>query len=143
MNRAIFWRLALLMWAGNGASNTEVAPMLVVTVENLRSTHGVVIVSLYDSEERFLENAIQKRFAPIEPDKTATVRFESIQQGSYAFTVIHDENNNGTIDRNFLGIPREAYAFSNNAKARFAPPSFDEAQFLIVDGTNEHRVHLQ
>lgn len=55
--------------------------------------------------------------------------FEDIPPGTYALAVIHDENMNGVLDTNALGIPREGYGFSNDARAWFGPPSFADASF--------------
>jgi uncharacterized protein (DUF2141 family) len=50
--------------------------------------------------------------------------------GAYALSVIHDENGNGRLDTR-LGIPREGFAFSNNPRIWFGPPSFESARFLL------------
>ena len=60
--------------------------------------------------------------------------FEDIPPGTYALVVLHDENMNGKLDTNWLGIPKEDYGFSNNAKASLGPPSFSAASFTY-DGT--------
>ena len=52
--------------------------------------------------------------------------------------LFHDENENGELDTGFLGIPKEDYAFSNNASGVFGPPSYDKAKFeLTADLTVE------
>jgi uncharacterized protein (DUF2141 family) len=43
--------------------------------------------------------------------------FEAIPPGTYALAVIHDENSNGKLDTDLLGIPTEGYGFSNDARA--------------------------
>jgi len=42
--------------------------------------------------------------------------FEDIPPGTYALVVIHDENMNGKLDTNWVGIPKEGYGFSNDVK---------------------------
>lgn len=49
--------------------------------------------------------------------------------------VVHDENTNGKLDTNWIGIPAEGYGFSNDAKALLGAPSFSDASFLY-DGQN-------
>src|SRR5581483_9984203 len=61
--------------------------------------------------------------------------FEDIPPGTYAMAVIHDENMNGKLDTNWLGIPTEGYGFSNDAKALLGAPSFSAASFQY-DGRN-------
>ncbi|MBD3223321.1 MAG: DUF2141 domain-containing protein, partial [Caldithrix sp.] len=62
---------------------------------------------------------------------SVTIRFKDIAYGSYAVSLIHDENENMELDSNWLGIPKEGIAFSNNVKGRFGPPSFNEAKFEL------------
>jgi uncharacterized protein (DUF2141 family) len=61
--------------------------------------------------------------------------FMDIPPGTYAMVVIHDENMNGKLDTNALGIPREGYGFSNDAKKWLGTPAFSAASFLY-DGQN-------
>jgi uncharacterized protein (DUF2141 family) len=68
-------------------------------------------------------------------DTKARCDFEDIPPGTYALAVIHDENMNGKLDTNMLGIPTEGYGFSNNAKALLGTPSFSAASFPY-DGRN-------
>ena len=53
-----------------------------------------------------------------------------IPPGTYAIGVYIDENENEKLDTNFLGIPKEQYGFSNNAKA-FGIPKFEAASFVL------------
>ncbi len=55
--------------------------------------------------------------------------FEDIPPGTYALAVIHDENMNGKLDTNWLGVPKEGYGFSNDVKAVRGAPSFSDASF--------------
>ena len=44
---------------------------------------------------------------------------------------MHDENGNGELDANFVGIPREPWAFSNNARGNFGPPTWEDTKFEL------------
>ena len=46
--------------------------------------------------------------------------------GQYAVIVMHDENDNGKFDMNFMGIPAEGYGYSNNPRV-MRKATFDEA----------------
>jgi uncharacterized protein (DUF2141 family) len=59
--------------------------------------------------------------------------FIGLTYGEYAIAIYHDENENGELDRNFLGIPSENYMFSNYATGNFGPPSFEDAKFILID----------
>ena len=57
--------------------------------------------------------------------------FSNLPPGAYAVAVYHDENGNGRLDTNLLGLPTERYGFSNNARRiLFFPPSF-AARFTV------------
>jgi len=64
-------------------------------------------------------------------NRTVQVRLDSLNYGVYAIRVFHDENSNGKLDLNFLGIPLEEYGYSNNVSAWFGPPSWEKAQFIF------------
>jgi len=68
-------------------------------------------------------------------DAQARCDFEDIPLGAYALAVVHDENMNGKLDTNWLGIPTEGYGFSNEAKALLGAPSFSATRFPY-DGEN-------
>jgi uncharacterized protein (DUF2141 family) len=68
-------------------------------------------------------------------DTQARCDFVSIPPGTYALAVIHDENRNGKLDTNWLGIPTEGYGFSNEAKALLGAPSFSAAKVRYDGGT--------
>ena len=68
-------------------------------------------------------------------DAQARFDFLDIPPGTYALAVIHDENMDGKLDTNWLGVPREGYGFSNDAKALLGTPSFSAATFQYDGGT--------
>ena len=58
--------------------------------------------------------------------------------GEYAVTLFVDFNGNKKLDKNFLGIPKEQYGFSNNVMGRMSPPTFDQAKFAIAGPTTQN-----
>lgn len=64
-------------------------------------------------------------------NKQVTVVIDTLLFGEYAVRVFHDENKNGEIDTNILGIPTEDYGYSNDASGWFGPPSWDKAKFIF------------
>ncbi|MCW8804954.1 MAG: DUF2141 domain-containing protein, partial [Ignavibacteriaceae bacterium] len=64
-------------------------------------------------------------------NKEVIVVIDSLKYGEYAVRVFHDENKNGKIDSNFLGIPTEDYGYSNDASGWFGPPSWEKAKFIF------------
>lgn len=119
----------------------SVAPLLaqsqlVVVVQGLKNTNGTVRIGLFDNEKDFLKKAVIGKVALIE-GKDVTVVFSDVKPGTYAISVIHDENGNGILDTNGIGIPKEGFGFGNNAMGVVGPPSFNKASITI----GNERVH--
>ena len=75
-------------------------------------------------------------------DKEAVCEFSGIALGTYAVSVFHDENSNGKLDTNFMGIPREGVGASNDAKGHLGPPKFDAAAFRFPGGRLEMKITI-
>lgn len=104
---------------------------LKITVTRLQNNSGVVLVSLFKDGNGFPDDPA-KAFAKQKgyiADKSSTVIFKDVPPGNYAVAILHDANSNQKMDKNFLGIPKEGYGFSNNASAAFGPPSYRKASF--------------
>ncbi len=65
-----------------------------------------------------------------------------IPPGRYAVVVIHDENMNHKLDRNFLGIPKEGFGFANNPRVLLTAPSFRAASIQVGCPVTQIQIHL-
>lgn len=63
---------------------------------------------------------------------TRTCVFSGIAPGTYAVALFHDENGNGKLDTNFLGIPREGVGVSNNKMRTLGPPTWEDSKFVLA-----------
>jgi uncharacterized protein (DUF2141 family) len=90
----------------------------------------------------WLKKAVQAKKATIR-DGEAECVFSSVMPDVYALSAIHDENDNGRLDTNFLGIPTESWCTSRDAKAFFGPPSFDDAKFRYAGSVLRLRSSLE
>lgn len=107
-----------------------------VEVGGMRNNNGQIICALYSSADGFPKKS-EKAIAHVNSaisDKQAVCEFLGIAPGTYAVSVFHDENSNGKLDTNFMGIPREGVGASNDAKGHLGPPKFDAAAFLFSGG---------
>jgi uncharacterized protein (DUF2141 family) len=112
---------------------------LTVNVSGLRSNKGTLYISLYNSKEGYPKThtkAFRLSYGTIANGK-CTVSFDAIPKGLYAIACYHDENSNGKLDTNFLGIPKEGTGASNNAKGFMGPASFADAQFQVTGTTTQ------
>jgi uncharacterized protein (DUF2141 family) len=115
---------------------------LTVTVENLRSNNGQVALCVFSAESSLPAlfpdcgkgKAVQIAKAPPLANK-AIFLFKGLRDGTYAVAMVHDENGNGELDTNILGIPVEGLGVSNNPRL-MGKPSFAEAQFTIKGNTS-------
>ena len=105
-----------------------------IKVTDIKSQKGLIRIGLFTNEKDYLKNtAIGK---VVKPDGSEIiVVFENLEPGDYALSVVHDENENGKLDSNALGIPKEGFAFGNNAMGKFGPPTFEKAK-MKVEGQN-------
>ncbi len=135
--------MTLAMLLTSLAAHAADAPVT-VNVDGFRTRTGVVLVSVYSSGEGFPmegDKALLTTSIPVEPGACSTTL--QLPLGRYAVALVHDEDADGELDTNFLGIPREGLGASNNAKGFFGPPSFDDAGFDVTAGGVTQRITLQ
>ncbi|OYY67124.1 MAG: hypothetical protein B7Y49_00445 [Sphingomonas sp. 28-62-11] len=104
---------------------------IVMQVDALKTGAGLVYCDLYNTEKGF-PNKPERAIARVKvkpTGKKADCVFRDVKEGRYAVALWHDVDDDGKLDTNFLGIPREPVGSSNNAKGRFGPPKFRDAAF--------------
>ena len=109
---------------------------IVVKVENLRNLNqGELTVALYQKVDRVeldLAKAYKIKSVPVNQSKL-TVSFEALNHGDYAIAILHDMDKDKKMDTNWLGIPREDLAISNNTKGGpFGGPKWDDAKVSLT-----------
>ncbi len=113
-----------------------------VEVTGLKSDQGDVIVALYNSPKGYTDHPYKTYYANINNDKCEWV-MKGLPRGEYAVILVHDENGNHHMDKNFLGMPKEPYAFSNNVKAHLHAPPFSDTKFLVDNGETLVKITLE
>lgn len=115
-----------------GQSDDQAGNRLTIRVVGLHSSKGSLAVALFDSEPRFDSRSepFASAFVPIH-GASCEWTVESVPPGDYVAALYHDRNGNGRLDKTTLGMPKEPYGFSNNARAKFGPPAFDRAKFTV------------
>ena len=139
---------AVLVFANPAAAlaQSSSCPGIHVNILNIRNSTGTIACALFESPDgfpiEFLHYATNIMVIKIR-DAQARCDFLSIPPGTYALGVVHDENMNGKLDTKWLGIPREGYGFSNDAKAFLSAPSFSKASFPYGGQDMELTIKLQ
>ena len=103
---------------------------LTLIIDNLESPTAIIHVSLYGSKNKFPDPLGQlKKYQFKSTGKKITAHITDLPFGEYAIAIYQDENNNGKIDKNLLGVPTEHYAFSNNYKPTVRAPKYENCKF--------------
>ena len=119
------------------ACGTAVAADVIVKVSGANSTQGQVRCALFEKGAAFSMDTTGTKQVWLAADSGALVcKFSDVAPGTYAVSVGHDINGNKKVDTNFLGIPKEGWAVSNNVVRKLIAPRFDEAQFVVKEGSN-------
>jgi len=122
--------LSLLVFHSSRKDNIQ-NTQLQVDVNGFKNNNGLVILAVFDSKDGFpmkVEKSM-KRFKSTIKNGTSSFKISDLMAGEYAFAIIHDENANSKLDLNFLGIPKEGVAASNNATGFLSPPKYKDAKF--------------
>lgn len=117
---------------------------LSVDLSGLRNNKGTLFLCL---------SAVPKHFPDCSKDpaaKTLTVPtakadklvFDGVAAGTYALSIMHDENGNAKLDTT-LGLPREGFGFSRNPVVRFGPPKFKDVRFVKPAGAHSVPVKMK
>jgi len=114
---------------------------LTIVVEGAENDKGKIFIALSPDESDYKkkDDAFKEAEVGI-ANGTATHTF-SLPTGTYAVKVFHDENNNGELDTNFIGIPKEAVGFSNNPSL-MGMPSFNKVSFQL-NGEKTVKINLK
>lgn len=124
-------RLSTLLLVITIGMASSFAGDLQVTITNVPAVPSRMFVALYDSAESMSTNKpAMTRIVDVNGNQTVVI-FPALAAGTYAFVAFADENANGKLDTNFIGMPTERYGFSNNVMGLIGPPSFDAASVLV------------
>lgn len=111
---------------------SAVRSTITVRVSTFRSLKGSLRCRLYSRPEGFPGKPPfdAQQSVPVNA-KTASCVFAGVSPGTYAVALFHDENDDGKLETNFLGIPREGVGVSNNKLRSLGPPRWEDAKFAL------------
>jgi len=140
--------IVAVLIAAPAAAQTAAAPaptpdLGTITFEmtGFESESGSVLCAVFDSKQGWLKDAVGGVVAPIE-DGRAVCTFENLAPGDYGIVAHHDRDDDGKMKK-LMGIPREPYCFSRNARGRIGPPSFAKASFHHDGGITVQHARLK
>lgn len=112
----------------------ELPGILIIEITGLKEASGDVYIAVFNSDETFLgDEPVQARKVVIADALDGDVVSTELElpMGDYAFSAFHDKDGDGELDTNFVGMPKEPIAMSNNAVGKFGPPDYDDAVFTL------------
>lgn len=142
MTRSLLLSLALCACAA-GRASADPAPaqaasaraaagtaQLTIEMSGFRNDRGFAAVALFTSSAGFpdkADKAARRIEVAIKGGKASAV-VRGLPAGTYAVAVLHDEDRNHKMKTGLMGIPKEGYGASRDARGRFGPPTFDDAR---------------
>jgi uncharacterized protein (DUF2141 family) len=126
----------VFMGAVGIAWSEELGAEVAVEVGPLKNLKGVLRCQVFTGPEGFPK---EKKNAVARDDQTpksntVVCRFPGLKPGTYAVSVLHDEDADGEMNTNFVGIPEEGYGVSNNKLPSMSAPKFEDARFTLTAG---------
>lgn len=105
-----------------------------VTIEvlDVTRTEGHMVLTVYEGKKNWLKRGQLVTKVPVDEQGTVLISVE-LPPGEYAFHAYQDLDDNGEMKSNFIGIPKEPTAVSNNAKGKFGPPKYKDAKVAVGD----------
>ena len=117
---------------------------IVIRITGLSSEQAPVRVAVFNSEEGWLDDATAVYKTVLDGEgREREWRIRNVRYGEYAAAVFQDENRDGKLNRNFVGIPKEPYGFSRDARGAFGPARWKDAKFVVTTATKELQIKLK
>jgi len=128
--RLIYLVVAFCLLGGGAFADT-----LSMNIDNIQSDSGKIMISVGDATA--FDGKGPYALQIIVPARVGSVSFstDALPAGTWAARVMHDANNNNEMDSNMVGMPKEPWGMSNNARGNFGPPTFADARFEMKGDT--------
>ncbi len=142
-------RLKLLIFTvlclGAGVFANTNAQTVQMRIEGIRNSKGNIQLGIFTNQEQFRkeEPVIEKVFSKRNMRAgVLVVRFE-LEHGNYGIAVLDDENKDGDMNYNFIGVPREGFGFSNFVSSGMTKPRYSDFSFDVKPGLNKVEVKMR
>jgi uncharacterized protein (DUF2141 family) len=127
--------------ATDDTCNTSVALLgqkpLILIINNLASPNSPINVVVYQAANKFLSKTDRfKKYKYNSDSSTFIAQINNLSYGEFAIATYQDVNKDGVCNRNFMGVPKEPYGFSNDFKPTIKPPKFKDCQFTYNENAD-------
>jgi uncharacterized protein (DUF2141 family) len=132
------------------SSNCSLAPQvqkdqnLILTATFDGAPNGKLYVAVFDSEKAWPDagKAVKKMSFEVDKKSAGTFDLGKLPAGQYGISCFLDENKNGKLDQNWIGVPTEAYGFSKNVWPKYRPANWNEVVFKTTGDGHTEQVKL-
>ena len=127
-------QVLVLVFALQPALAEDLTGILMVEISGLQNASGNVYIAVYDSDSSWLsdDTVLNHQVAIADALDGDLVRVELLLPlGDYALSVFYDQDGDGELKTNFIGMPKEPIGLSNNVVAKFGPPDYADAVFSL------------
>lgn len=124
------------------ATSVAHAADMTIDVAGLKNANGKVMVAVFDSADHFLKQPLRTGTVDAQAG-TVRMVLTGLPPGDYAISLFHDQNGNGKLDKNLVGMPIEPYGFSNDAAGAYGPPTFQQSVTHLAAAGNVLKVSLR
>ena len=138
MTNLLFLRVFALLFVLGTAVPALAQCRLEIRISGFRKRTGQVYLGLYRQQEGFpgtVSRAFLHEQMAVPASGDAVFRLSEVPAGTYAVSVFDDEDGNGKMKTNWLGIPLEGVGVSNNVRSHFGPPHFRDAAVQLSRDT--------
>lgn len=105
---------------------------VILIIEGVKETKGDMKIAIYNNAEDYSKSENYFLYEDIAvTTKDFEYMFQNIPHGTYVISVFHDLDTNDKLNTNWIGMPKEPFGFSNDAKGRMGPPKFEDASFKV------------
>lgn len=117
---------------------------LVVKVDGLKTIKGELVVKLFRKEDDLFGEPFLQQVRTV-TELIARVEFTGVPYSNYTVFAFHDENNNGTLDHNWMHFPDESMGWSNQWHFGLftGMPTFDKTKFVFSRETPSITISLK
>ncbi len=142
MIKTVFIFYFLLIPFGNAITinikKTSVPIVISVTIKDIKTPNGQILMGIYKDDVSFDKEIAYKKVQAFKTKiSNGTLMVEvKLEPGKYGISLMDDENFNGKMDYNFIGIPKEGFGFSNYYHSGLTKPKLNSFAFDVIENKN-------
>ncbi len=123
--------LIIVLLLNTFISRGQQSGIIHLNIQNIENEKGTLRIGLFKESDKFLDEASWSQDIVVNGLEKIEIDFKNIPFGTYAISIYHDLDDNGKLDTNFIGIPKEPVGFSNDHQPKMGPPKFNGAKFEL------------